>query len=619
MILRTFRWLLIGWLLTALAGTLGLCLMTWADLRGTFDLDARVLHRVISQRMEQQEAVLRSVDALWQQHVDPMTLDRFTDALLAPYPQVIAVEQCAGTTCSNVLPGPFSLPAVPTLTPAQPTLLWPKEGGQRYALALRKVRVWIDAQRLLTEDDLPGQAFTMQISRPDGSLLVSRQQVIRPASLTFRVEKKLGTALQAFPIRFERAIPWTAWPWTSIAAWWVLTAAAAAWALRLLSARRRSERALQEERLRAQGILAAATDGIVALNPDGQVVQANPASQQVLGHLPAGTDIRGAVVFHGTLSQAPFDAPSFWINQAAQSLPEGIALRRGRTTVLIEGSIAPVFGMTGQLLGRVFTVREVGPLQRRMLAQLSEGERRVQEHAEQLAHVSRLSTLGEMSAGLAHELNQPLTAVVSYGQAGTRLLSEPDPDLARVRHAMSGMVAQAQRASEIIGHLRRLVRRTPARQQAVDLTQVVQNVLTLCDADLKRLSVMVTLDAPQPAPWVRADAVQIEQIVLNLLRNALDALSNVEDRRLTLKISHEARTWDLYIHDSGPGLTPEAERRLFTPFNTTKAEGLGLGLTLSQGLAQGMDGDLTFCPQPQRGAAFRLTLPVWEVQHEQPA
>ncbi|MFD1733990.1 hypothetical protein ACFSC4_26525 [Deinococcus malanensis] len=128
--------------------------------------------------------------------------------------------------------------------------------------------MWIDADRLLSRDDLPHQMLTVQIYRPDGTgLLLSREQVVGRASLTFRVEKKLGTSLQPFPVRFERAVPWTAWPWTSIAAWWVTTAVAALWVVRLVTARRRSERALQDERHRAEGILRSTTDGIVALDP----------------------------------------------------------------------------------------------------------------------------------------------------------------------------------------------------------------------------------------------------------------------------------------------------------------------------------------------------------------
>ncbi|MFD1733989.1 hypothetical protein ACFSC4_26520 [Deinococcus malanensis] len=113
MIPQAFRWLLAGWLLAALAGTLGLYLMTRSDLHERFDLDARVLHRMLSQRMEQQEAVLRSVDALWQQQVGPLTLGRFAGVLLAPYPQVTAVEECAGTSCRSVTAGHSRLPPLP--------------------------------------------------------------------------------------------------------------------------------------------------------------------------------------------------------------------------------------------------------------------------------------------------------------------------------------------------------------------------------------------------------------------------------------------------------------------------------------------------------------------------
>lgn len=242
-----------------------------------------------------------------------------------------------------------------------------------------------------------------------------------------------------------------------------------------------------------------------------------------------------------------------------------------------------------------------------MLAQLETGERRVREHQDTLAHVSRLSTLSEMGAGLAHELNQPLTAIISYSQAAARLLDEPQPDLGRVRHAVNAAVHQAGRAAQIITRLREWVRRAPGQARATDLVQAAQNVLTLCHADLRRLDIRVVTHVPPGAP-VQADPVHLEQISLNLLRNAIDALERTPHAQITLVVEPEGSEWTLTVRDNGPGVTPDVLGRLFTPFTTSKDGGLGLGLSLSQTLAQGMGGNLRGANTPT-GAAFQLRLP----------
>lgn len=601
----------LGWLLIAGLGTLVLVMGTRTALRERFDVDARILHRVLSQRLEQQEAVLFALDALSQQGVASPTLERYAARLLSSYPQVVALEQCRPQGCRALTPGGLELPALPGIQPQRPTLLWPPGGGVRYALALHRVRVWVDAGRLLASVEQPQVPLSVQIVRPEtGEVLVQAAELFRSSALTFSVDKVLGTSLQPFPIRFERTLPWTVWPWGQVAAWWALSGVLALWVTRLRRARQRADQAVQDERRRAEGIVQASSDGIVALDLLGRVVQRNPAAQRILGELPVGTGIRRAATFQATLKQASFGPEEFWNSPQAVSLPEGTALRRGTETVLVEGTLTPLLDAAGRLSGRVLTVREVGPLRQRLLAQLTEGERRLREHEAHLAHVSRLSTLGEMGAGLAHELNQPLTAIVSYGQAGIRLLDGGEDDLLRARQALEAMVAQAHRAGEIITRLRSLARRAPTVRGQVDLAQSAQNILALCRADLTRQDTEVQTDFPARPALARADAVQVEQILLNLIRNALEAMEHRTPRRLTMTLRPCGQSWVLSVQDSGSGLSPDALRRLFTPFNTAKLDGLGLGLTLSQTLAQGMDGELTGENVPG-GARFTLTLPLW--------
>ncbi|GGL08240.1 ATP-binding protein [Deinococcus radiotolerans] len=606
-----WMWTLPLWLAVTALGAWGLVSGQRAALRAAFDLDARVLHRVLSQRMEQQETVLHAVSALLTQDLPAGTLRGSVQTLIRPYRQIVAVESCAAAGCQLVAPGRAALPLLPFSPSPGPSVHWPAGSGARYALSLGRARVWVNAGALLPARDLPEEPLTVQLFRPDGGALVLGQAApVRHAAWAFSVDKRLGTALEPFPVRFERAYAWTVWPWGELLAWVAVTALLAWGLARALIVRARSERTLLDERRRAQGIVQASTDGIVVLDAGGVVVQANPAARRILDGLQVGQAIGSAAQFQATLSQAPFDAAGFWQARAAVALPDGTALQRGAQRVLVEGGLTPLTGEGGHLLGRVLTLREVGPLQQRMLAQLDAGERRVREHEATLTHVSRLSTLGEMSAGLAHELNQPLTAIVSYGQASLRLLNQAEPDLTRARQAVQGMVTQAQRSAEIIARLRTLVRRAPAQRVKVDLVQAARNILTLCQADLTRLDVQV--DAPLPtAAFVTGDPVQVEQILLNLVRNALEAMAGVPRRHLSLRVRSAETSWALTVQDSGAGLTGAALANLFQPFQTSKREGLGLGLSLSQTLAQGMGGDLSGENAVAGGARFTLTLPQW--------
>ncbi|ULH18329.1 ATP-binding protein (plasmid) [Deinococcus sp. KNUC1210] len=604
------------WLLLAGMGVTALFVSVSNRLATTFGTDARILHRVISQRMEQQEAVLNAVDALERQGVDRAALGTYVRTLLRPYPQVVAVERCTPLEC-QVLGSPTEKPPrLPASRAAAPAVGWPDDGGPLYALSRGSVRVWVDARRLTEALDSGAAPLSYTLFRPQTAAVIVAHTTPDDrvsASTTLQVEKILGTALQPFPIRISRPVPWESWPWLGGVLWTLLTAGLSVLVWRLLEARRAAQRALLDERARASGVVEAASEAIVALDEGHQVTLANPAARAALSHpLPPGTDLQAVTTFQATLSQAPFDAAAFWESLQPTSLPEGLTLLRpsaaGQEAVQVEGSLSPLRGADGELRGRVLILREVGPLQRRMLEHLEHGERRVREHEEMLAHVSRLSTLGEMGAGLAHELNQPLTAIISYGQAAARLLDDPEPDLERVRHAVGASVAQARRAAQIITRLRQWVRRAPSQSRPTDLAQAALNVLTLCRADLNRLGVQVVTSYAD-APLVRADPVQLEQIILNLLRNALDAVQGIPDPTIRLSIAQDQQSWTLSIRDNGSGIAADVSARLFTPFTTSKAGGLGLGLSLSQTLAQGMGGDLSGANANGGGAVFTLSLP----------
>ena len=236
-----------------------------------------------------------------------------------------------------------------------------------------------------------------------------------------------------------------------------------------------------------------------------------------------------------------------------------------------------------------------------------------------LGQVARLNTLGELAGGMAHELNQPLTALLSSTQAAQRLLADDPPDLDTAQTAMARAVEQARRASTVVGRLRRLVERPDLAGQAqpLSLPAAVHDALHLLEPELAQRGVVPDVVTGPDLPTVLAEPVALQQILHNLLMNALQALEQVPPTERQLRIGMtcaDAGHVALSVRDHGPGITPEARQHLFEPFYTTRSGGLGLGLTLCESLAQAMGAQLTLAPEAtsppavHRGAEFVLTL-----------
>lgn len=239
--------------------------------------------------------------------------------------------------------------------------------------------------------------------------------------------------------------------------------------------------------------------------------------------------------------------------------------------------------------------------------------RRRAEELVRLGQVSRLNALGELAAGIAHELNQPLTAVLAGTQAARRMLDEAPPEIDSARDAMGHAVTQARRASEVVGRLRRAIERPGAsdRVEAVRLDESVRNALHLIEPECRRRGLAPTVDSPSPVT-VAADPVALEQVIHNLITNALQALERVPQaqRSLVIALTRDARHGMLTVRDTGPGIAPKVLPRIFDPFFTTRDGGLGLGLSLCETLVGGMGGRLSAHNVDTGGAEFVVVLPL---------
>jgi signal transduction histidine kinase len=231
-----------------------------------------------------------------------------------------------------------------------------------------------------------------------------------------------------------------------------------------------------------------------------------------------------------------------------------------------------------------------------------------------LGQVARLNSLGELAAGMAHELNQPLTAVLANTQAAGRLLDDDPPELDHARDAMAQAAEQARRAADVVARLRRAVEQPDpgAQVRPVNLADAVRNALYLLEPQCRRRSVTPVMETTAPSVSVLAEPVALEQIVHNLLTNALQAMDQVPaaERRLQLELGAAAGRGILVVQDSGPGMAADVLARIFEPFFTTRRGGLGLGLSLCETLATGMGGTLSATNAASRGAVLRLALPL---------
>ena len=229
-----------------------------------------------------------------------------------------------------------------------------------------------------------------------------------------------------------------------------------------------------------------------------------------------------------------------------------------------------------------------------------------------LLHVSRMATIGEMAAGVAHELNQPLTAIANYAQACSRLLARPDTDLAELRGALGEINTQAARAADIIRRLRALARSQQSARTPASINSLVTEIIDLAESDARLHGVRLSLQLADNLPQVLVDAGQIQHVVLNFVRNSLEALAaHPGAGRIEICTSMTvAGDVELLVTDNGPGLTAEAVQRLFDPFFSTKESGTGMGLAISNTIARLHGGSVGHRPNEPSGACFYIRLPA---------
>ena len=417
----------------------------------------------------------------------------------------------------------------------------------------------------------------------------------------------LGTMLAAWSLGFSDL---TRGNFASLAAFLVIGVGISVFGERLRRVRHRA--ALTTEDLRAReahlrSILDTVPDAMIVIDEEGRIQSFSSAAERLFGY--AAGEVVGENI-RALMPQPYRDAHDGYL---ARYLTTGERRIIGIGRVVVGerkgGATFPMELAVGEMRSgnqRYFTgfIRD--------LTERQHTEARLQELQSELVHISRLTAMGEMASALAHELNQPLSAIANYLKGSSRLMAgREDPDSLRLKGALDKAGEQAMRAGEIIRRLRDFVARGETETQVENLAKLVEEASALALVGAKQHGVRVRFDFRAGADMVLADRVQVQQVVLNLMRNAIEAMAEAQSPRRELSVTTspgEPGMVEISIADTGPGIAPEIAEKLFQPFVTTKRQGMGVGLSISRTIVEAHGGKLWVEPNPGGGAVFRLTL-----------
>lgn len=375
--------------------------------------------------------------------------------------------------------------------------------------------------------------------------------------------------------------------------------------IRDLSELKAAELALRERESRLRSILDTVPDGIVVIDERGIIQSFSPAAERLFGYSEA--EVAGHNV--SMLMPSPYREGHDGYLQRYLATGERRIIGIGRVVVGLrkDGETFPMELEVGEFnarAGRFFTgfVRD--------LTEQQTTKRRVEDLQAELLHASRLSVMGQMASAMAHELNQPLTAVINYLEAGRNLLAGEPLSRDRIDNLIGRAVAQAERAGDVIRQLRQFARKGEADRRAENLNTLVEEALGLALLGARQSGVRVTLDLDRSLAPVAVDGVQIQQVLLNLVRNAVEAMEEVERRELQVATRRSGDMVEITVADTGPGIAAELAERLFQPFATTKRGGMGLGLSISREIIEAHEGELSAAPRSSGGTVFSVSLPI---------
>ena len=355
-------------------------------------------------------------------------------------------------------------------------------------------------------------------------------------------------------------------------------------------------------------LMEAAVDAIIIIDDRGLIQRFNPAAEAMFGYQEAQVKGRNVALLMPEPHRSRHDG---YLERYART-GEAAVIGKGReeTGLRSNGETFPMQLSIGEIR-QPDQHRFVGII--RDVTEMRRAQAQVRHLEEQLLHADRLVILGELTAGIAHEINQPLTAIAAYADAGSTIIDRIDEAPAADMHSICERIGgQARRAAEVVQRLRGLVRSGTAAKSHHDLNEIIRNILLLFEYEIKKTNTNLLFLPLEPLEKLYVDDIQIQQIMVNLIKNSLDAINEAgqEDGRIEIHIRKEGQEVLVSVTDNGPGV-PEIHRpRLFDSFFTTKPKGVGLGLSICKSIAGAHGGTLRHEQPGEGGSRFTLSLPL---------
>jgi PAS domain S-box-containing protein len=380
--------------------------------------------------------------------------------------------------------------------------------------------------------------------------------------------------------------------------------------------RRRAEEAFRTVERQARSIVDTALDAVVVMDADGVITGWNKQAEEIFGWTRAEALGRGMsetiIPVQHRLSHESGLRRFFETGEGPvlNNRIEITALRRDGGEFPVELTIAPLTSGDSWIFSSF--IRDISE-RKRAEQKLRESELNLRNTQAELAHVNRVMTMGELTASIAHEVNQPLSAIVASGDSCSAWLSNDPPNLDKARAAASRIIQAATQASEIVQRLRALFKKTTSMTASVDINAVIEDTISLVHHETERNKIFLRTELHPGVPSVNGDRVQLQQVILNLAMNGIEAISSldIEPKRLMIRSTlSNARELLVSVEDTGLGIEVDHAERLFAPFFTTKPQGIGMGLPICRSIIEAHGGRLWAAKNEPRGAAFHFALPV---------